>query len=74
MDCNMPVLDGYEATHAIRSFVHSKGLPQPIIIAVTGHTEEEYVKKVFECGMNELSPKPVDAQLLGDVLKKLEFV
>ena len=45
-----------------------------MIIAVTGHTEEEYVKKVFDCGMNELSPKPVDKLLLEDALKKLKFI
>jgi CheY-like chemotaxis protein len=39
MDCNMPFMDGYEATEKIREFLHSKGLKQPIISAVTGHTE-----------------------------------
>jgi CheY-like chemotaxis protein len=45
MDCNMPILDGYEATGLIRTYLHSEGLPQPIIIAVTGHCEDSYVKK-----------------------------
>ena len=39
MDCNMPVMDGYEATEAIRRYVFEVGLPQPIISAVTGHSE-----------------------------------
>ena len=39
MDCNMPFMDGYDATYEIRNFLHSKNLIQPIILAVTGHTE-----------------------------------
>ena len=39
MDCNMPKMDGYECTGAIRSFIHERGLDQPIIVAITGHTE-----------------------------------
>ena len=39
MDCNMPFMDGYEATAKIRQFLFNKGIMQPIIIAVTGHTE-----------------------------------
>ena len=40
MDCNMPFMDGYEATSRIRDLIFAEGLPQPIISAVTGHTEE----------------------------------
>ena len=39
----MPVMDGYQATEKIREYIYSKELPQPIIIAVTGHCEDTYV-------------------------------
>ena len=39
MDCNMPVMDGYDACHNIRQFLYSRNIPQPLIIAVTGHSE-----------------------------------
>ena len=47
MDCSMPVMSGYDATEAIRTFVKSKRILQPMIIACTGHTEEEYIKKAW---------------------------
>jgi CheY-like chemotaxis protein len=52
MDCNMPIMDGYKATQEIREFIYSKGLPQPIISAVTGHSEPKYIKRAIKCGMN----------------------
>ena len=52
MDCNMPVMDGYEATLKIRKHILMEGLDQPIISAVTGHTEQEYIDRCIRCGMN----------------------
>ena len=43
MDCNMPFMDGYESTGMIRSYLFDKNIEQPIILAVTGHTEAQYV-------------------------------
>lgn len=43
MDCNMPVLDGYDSADKIRAYLQSLDLAQPVIIAVTGHTETNYV-------------------------------
>lgn len=47
MDLSMPVMDGYEASDRIREFVKRKNLPQPLIIAVTGHSHEDYIKKCW---------------------------
>ena len=63
----MPILDGYEATNQIRTFIHSKRLPQPIIVAVTGHDGESYFQKAIKNGMNLMSPKPVDQGMMKDV-------
>jgi CheY-like chemotaxis protein len=51
----MPILDGYDATKQIRNYLHSKGLPQLIIIAITGHIEDSYVQKAYASGMNGVS-------------------
>ena len=47
MDCSMPIMDGYEATDEIRNFIRTNRLPQPCIIACTGHTEEEFILKAW---------------------------
>ena len=52
MDCNMPFMDGYEATFKIREYLYNQNLPQPIISAITGHTEQAYIDKSILCGMN----------------------
>jgi CheY-like chemotaxis protein len=46
MDCNMPFMDGYEATKRIRRMFLSQDIPraqQPKIVAITGHVENEYI-------------------------------
>ena len=43
MDCNMPVMDGYESTIQIRQLLTGLNLKQPQIVAVTGHSEKGYV-------------------------------
>jgi CheY-like chemotaxis protein len=69
MDCNMPVMDGYEATSKIRAFIHNFGLAQPIISAVTGHTEQLYVRRSIMSGMNLVLSKPVDIKVVKFLAK-----
>jgi len=53
MDCQMPVMNGYEATRKIRA----AGINTPII-AVTASALAEERKKCLDCGMNDLITKP----------------
>jgi signal transduction histidine kinase/ActR/RegA family two-component response regulator len=73
MDIQMPVLDGYEATKAIRSSSHVEASTMPII-AVTADVFAEDVARVTACGMNGYVSKPLDykklIQVLLDVLGK----
>ena len=48
----MPIMDGYESTKKIRKYFYEVGLEQPIISAVTGHTEQLYIQRSIMCGMN----------------------
>jgi len=58
MDIQMPVMDGLEATMAIRELnnIHSKNIP---IIALTAASLESEVKECLEAGMNDFIVKPM---------------
>ncbi len=43
MDLSMPVMDGFEASIKIRNYLSERNLDQPMICAVTGHCEEDYI-------------------------------
>lgn len=70
----MPFMDGYEATSQIRLLIAQAGLRQPIISAVSGHIEPIYVQKAIDSGMNQVLSKPVDVDLLRDLLERLRFL
>ena len=65
MDCEMPVMDGYQATRLIRS-AHP-GLP---VIALTADAMSGDRDKCVSEGMNDYLAKPVDLKLLAEVLAK----
>ena len=67
MDIQMPVMNGYEATAAIRSLPGAKGkLP---IVAMTTNAFAEDVQLAKNTGMNGHIAKPLDMNKLNDVLK-----
>lgn len=74
MDCQMPFMDGYEATVKIREFIDQQEVCQPIISAVTGHTEQSYIERAINSGMNQVISKPVDIQVLKVLLKKFGYI
>ena len=59
MDVQMPNMDGYEATRAIRGSEHLRGKTIPII-AMTANVFREDVEKCLEAGMNGHVGKPLD--------------
>ena len=59
MDVQMPVMNGYEATKAIRRSSHKLAKTIPII-AMTANVFAEDVKKCKAAGMNEHIAKPLD--------------
>jgi len=58
MDCSMPVIDGYDATRLIRKHYANMMFEQPYVIACTGHSEEEFIRKAWQSKMDEVIPKP----------------
>ena len=67
MDIQMPVMNGYEATRAIRGSNHSDAKTIPII-AMTANAFAEDVTKAIAVGMNKHIAKPIDTQ---DLYQKL---
>ena len=70
MDVQMPVMDGCEATRAIRGLSRSDAADVPII-AVTANVFSEDVDRTMRAGMNGHIPKPVDMAVLGRVMQRL---
>lgn len=70
MDCEMPEMDGYEATRKVRH--REEGTPNHLpIVALTGHTSDEEVQKCHQAGMDRVVTKPVTLTVLRANLQEL---
>lgn len=67
MDCEMPVMDGFEATARIRSGARQPSIP---IIAMTANTTVEDRQRCLTAGLNDHIAKPVRAEELAATLNR----
>ena len=67
MDIQMPKMNGYDATRAIRALEEPElaGIP---IVAMTANAFDEDRRQALECGMNAHIAKPIDVEKLVEVL------
>lgn len=70
MDVQMPVMDGYQATKAIRSCGHPDAETIPIA-AMTANAFTEDIDNAFASGMNAHISKPIDMNVLRNTVMKL---
>jgi len=71
MDCEMPDMDGYQATEAIRSWEAEHQLAPTPIIALTAHVLQEHKSRLAEVGMDGHLAKPVSMELLAQMLRQV---
>lgn len=69
MDIQMPNMDGYEATRAIRGSSHPDA-KKIQIIALTANVFTEDIAKALSVGMNAHAAKPIESEVLADTLRK----
>ena len=67
MDMMMPGMDGYEATFRIKKDPNSSTLP---VVAVTAVNTKEGIKKVFDCGCEDILQKPISINTVVQLIEK----
>ena len=72
MDVQMPVMNGYEATKAIRRSSHEQAKTIPII-AMTANAFSEDMQHSLSAGMNAHISKPVDMKLLKKTIRNIKL-
>ena len=70
MDCQMPVMDGYDATRELRRREAEQGLPRLPVIAMTASVTEGERERCEAAGMDDFVPKPITPSDLGSALER----
>jgi signal transduction histidine kinase/DNA-binding response OmpR family regulator len=73
MDCEMPVMDGYEATRRIRQWERKNQMLPVVIIALTAHLLEDQRDICLNAGMDNCIDKPLDAKKLNELVRSYMF-
>lgn len=70
MDCQMPEMDGYEATREIRN-THNININHSVpVVAMTANTLQGDRDKCIEAGMDDYMSKPINTKALGESLER----
>ena len=70
MDCQMPVMDGYDSTRNIRIHEAKMGLSNIPIIAMTANAMKGDEEKCLAAGMSDYISKPIDQSVLKEKIDK----
>ena len=77
MDCNMPVMDGYEATAKIKQLYSEDKISwsdPPSIVALTAYSSEVNKNKCLSAGMKSFLSKPANSEELRQILKETMLI
>ena len=70
MDCEMPIMDGFEATRTIREHERKNKASRAVpIIACTGNAMQEDRRKCMDAGMTDFASKPLQRTVIANLLE-----
>ncbi len=72
MDIEMPVMNGYQATQAIRVFEKRSGLPRKPLFGLSAHALREFMIEATKSGMDDFITKPVTIDSMARTLTSFE--
>ncbi len=70
MDCQMPVMDGFETTKILTEMMQTKKIEEIPIIGCTAFSDQGRLDAGYECGMKDILNKPISSSNLIDIWKK----
>jgi len=70
MDLQMPVMDGFAASHAINELLEQENKPDIPIVAITAHTSVHSREKCLRTGMVDFLAKPIDPEACLDMVSQ----
>ena len=74
MDYEMPEMNGPECTQQIREFLYFEDFDQPIIAAITGHSDQKIIENAIQSGMNIVFQKtPFPEKQMQDLIIKCDI-
>ena len=70
MDCNMPIMDGFEASRIILDMMKNKIIKELVIIASTANASPLDYENCFKCGMTDYLSKPFSKVQMREKIDK----
>ena len=74
MDCEMPLMNGYETTQKILDLCQKQNVDEPYIVALTAHDNEEVTQKCLKNGMKKCITKPASTNVLKQIFNSLDIL
>ena len=74
MDCNMPVMDGCEATQILLQKMEAGGIQRAPVIGLSAYSSEEEIERCREAGMVEVIGKPITFENLKEKLRQYGII